>query len=70
MQPSAAGMCNQTQGCFRLKLRVEFPARSITWHRYSELFPASQDEAFSDFLELNMDFFPELVAGMGDYCPV
>lgn len=61
MQPSAAGICNRTQGCFRLKLRVEFPAQSITWHRYSQLFPASQDEAFDDFSELNKDFFQNLL---------
>jgi len=68
--PAAAGTHNQTQGCFRLKLKVEFPAQGITWHRYSQLFPGFREEAFSDFSELNMNFFPQLVAGMGDYCPV
>lgn len=61
MQPLAAGVCNRTQGCFRLKLGVEFPAQSITWQRYSQLFPASQDEAFGDFSELNGLFFQNLL---------
>lgn len=65
---AAVGMLKWTQGCFRLNQRVELPAQGITWHRYAQLFPASQEETLDDFSELSINiFFSEPVAGMADY---
>lgn len=54
---AAVGMLKWTQGCFRLNWRAELPAQGITWHRYARLFPASQEETFDDFSELNINIF-------------